>query len=61
MAHYAYIYFRNVPRLLNTDDSLNRVEVIVPTGACGNITGMNINKSNVALSFRYSSDNPAPK
>ena len=61
MAHYAYIYFRNVQRLLNTDNSMNRVEVIVPTGACGNITGMNINESNVVLSFLYSSDNPAPK
>ena len=51
MAHYAYIYFRNVPVLLNTDDSMNRVEVIIPTGACGNITGMNIHKANVGLSF----------
>ena len=44
MAHYAYIYFRNA---LSDDDSaagckLGRVEIVVPTGACGNITGKNI-------------------
>ena len=41
MAHYAYIYFRNA---LSDDNSaagckLGRVEIVVPTGACGNITG----------------------
>ena len=51
MAHYAYIYFQNVSRLLNADDSMNRVEIIVPTGACGNITGINITEINLAKSF----------
>ena len=59
MAHYAYIYFQNVSRPLNADDSTNRVEIIVPTGACGNITGINITEINLAKS--YSSDNPDPK
>ena len=60
MAHYAYIYFQNVSRPLNADDSTNRVEIIVPTGACGNITGINITEINLAKSL-YSSDNPDPK
>ena len=51
MAHYAYIYFQNVSRLLNADDSMNRVEIIVPTGACGNITGINITEINLAIIF----------
>ena len=59
MAHYAYIYFQNVSRLLNADDGMNRVEIIVPTGACGNITGINITEMNLTKS--YSSDNPDPK
>ena len=44
MAHYAYIYFQNVPTLFNPDDSMNHVEIVVPTGACGNITGINMDK-----------------
>ena len=51
MAHYAYIYFQNVSRPLNADDSTNRVEIIVPTGACGNITGINITEINLAKSY----------
>ena len=39
MAHYAYIYFRNVEDLTEIGANTNRVEIIVPTGACGNITG----------------------
>ena len=64
MAHYAYIYFQNVSRLLNADDSMNRVEIIVPTGACGNITGIHIIEISLAKSLRtdlHSSDNPDPK
>ena len=41
MAHYAYIYFRNA--VLERESALgckySRVEIVVPTGACGNITG----------------------
>ena len=62
MAHYAYIYFQNVSRLLNADDSMNRVEIIVPTGACGNITGIHIIEISLAKSLTvHSSDNPDPK
>ena len=39
MAHYAYIYFRNANRSKTIGVESNRVEIVVPTGACGNITG----------------------
>ena len=41
MAHYAYIYFRNVEsgRESAAGSQDRRVEIVVPTGACGNITG----------------------
>ena len=41
MAHYAYIYFRNALSDGNSSAGckLGRVEIVVPTGACGNITG----------------------
>ena len=41
MAHYAYIYFRNVEsgRESAAGSQDSRIEIVVPTGACGNITG----------------------
>ena len=40
MAHYAYIYFRNTQDSKEVGGKSSRVEIVIPTGACGNITGI---------------------